>query len=189
MDDEFVFEILRVMEKNGVILAFNGEFDMRVINALVTSVKEKLNAVETDIFVQKKVYNVMVECLENIFRHSENAIQQNINLRSFAIFTLRKDDKNYFLVTGNYIQNKSVDFLKNIIDRINTLNKEQRWEMYREILANGEFSDKGGAGLGIIDIAIKSGSQLQYDFRKINDTNTFYVFQVCIHSSNSHLKN
>ncbi|MBL7891701.1 MAG: SiaB family protein kinase [Bacteroidia bacterium] len=189
MDDEFVLEILRVMETNNVILAFNGEFDMRVINALVTSVKEKLSNVESNIFVQKKIYNVMVECLENIFRHSENAIQQHIHLRSFAIFTLRKDGNDYYLVTGNYVQNKSVDFLKNIIDKINTLNKAQRWEMYREILANGEFSDKGGAGLGIIDIAIKSGSQLKYDFRKLNDNNTFYVFQVCIHNNNSHLNN
>jgi hypothetical protein len=189
MEDEFVFEILKVMEQNNVILAFNGEFDMRVINALVTSVKGKLNSVESNVFVQKKIYNVMVECLENIFRHSENAVQQNINLRSFAIFTLRREGDDYFLVTGNYVQNKSVDFLKNIIDKINTLNKEQRWEMYRQILANGEFSDKGGAGLGIIDIAIKSGSQLKYDFRKVNDTNTFYVFQVCVHNNNSLSKN
>ncbi len=189
MNDEFVFDILKVMENNNVILAFNGEFDMRVINALVTSVKEKLSVVENNVFVQKKIYNVMVECLENIFRHSENAVQQNINLRSYAIFTLRKDGDDYHLITGNYVQNKSVDFLRTIIDKINTLDKAQRWEMYREILANGQFSDKGGAGLGIIDIAIKSGSKLEYDFRKINDNTSFYVFQVCIISSNSHLKN
>lgn len=180
MEEELVFDILKTMERNNVILAFNGEFDMRVINALVRSVKEKLINVESNLFVQKKVYNIMVECLENIFRHSENAIQEKMSLRSFAIFTLRKDDGNYFLATGNYILNKTVDFLKNIIDKINTLNKDERWAMYREILGNGEFSKKGGAGLGIIDIAIKSGSYLQYDFRKIDSETTFYVFQVCI---------
>lgn len=188
-DDDFVFDILRVMENNNVILAFTGEFDMKVINALVTSVRDKLNQVETNKFIQRKIYNVMVECLENIFRHSEIALQENAQLRSFAIFTLRRQGDEYFLVTGNYIQNENVSYLKNTIDTINTLSKEERWEMYREILTQGKLSDKGASGLGIIDIAIKSGSQLEYDFRKITDANTFYMFQVRIPSNNTHLNN
>jgi hypothetical protein len=60
--------------------------------------------------------------------------------------------------------------------------------MYREVLSNGEFSHKGGAGLGIIDISIKSGSQLHYSFSQVNDNSSFYVFEVCINNK-SQLKN
>jgi hypothetical protein len=188
LNDDFVFDILQVMEQNNVLLAFTGEFDMRVINALVTSVRERLNNVESNFVIQKKVYNVMVECLENILKHSKSAVQDDVGLRSFAIFTLNKKGNDYFLVTGNYIQSKSVDYLKNMIDKINTLDKGQQKKMYSEILTNGAFSDKGGAGLGMIDIAIKSDSKLQYDFKKIDNENTFYVFQVRIHNNHTYQK-
>jgi hypothetical protein len=187
--DDFVYDILQVMEQNNVLLAFTGEFDMRVINALVNSVRGKLNSVESNRSVQKKVYNVMVECLENIFRHSAEAEQDEVSLRSFAIFTLQKQGCDYYLVTGNYIKNSSVDQLKKMIDKINMLDKDQKKEMYREILSNGEFSDKGGAGLGMIDIAIKSESKLQYEFNEIDNKRTFYVFQVRIHNNYSYSKN
>ena len=190
INDGFVFDILQVMEQNNVLLAFTGEFDMRVINALVTSVRGKLNSLESNPSVQKKVYNVMVECLENIFRHSERSVrQQDSALRSYAIFTLHKQGSDYYMVTGNYINTKNVEYLKKMIDKINTLNKEERKEMYRQVLSNGEFSNKGGAGLGMIDIAIKSDSQLQYEFEKINDEDTFYVFQVRIQSNFTYLTN
>ncbi len=187
--DDFVYDILQVMEQNNVLLAFTGEFDMRVINALVNSVRGKLSSVESNPSVQKKVYNVMVECLENIFRHSAEAKQDEVALRSFAIFTLQKQGNDYFLVTGNYIKNGSVVQLKNMIDKINILDKEQKKEMYRQILSNGEFSEKGGAGLGMIDIAIKSDSRLQYEFNEIDQQRTFYVFQVRIHNNYTYSKN
>ena len=72
-------------------------------------------------------------------------------------------------------------FLKATIEKINTLNIEQRKGMYREILQNGEFSNKGGAGLGMIDIAIKANAQLNYDFKEYNNEDSFYVFQLNIH--------
>lgn len=189
MNDDFVFEILDIMEQNNVLLAFNGEFDMRVVNALVTSVKQKLTHVESNMLIQKRVYNVMVECLENIFRHSEDAIQSEFPLKSYAIFTLNKEEENYYLITGNYVQNKNVDFLKSTIDTINSLSKEERKDMYREILNNKTFSEKGGAGLGIIDIAIKADTRLEYDFKKVDDNKTFYIFRVRIQNNYTYLKN
>src|ERR1039458_8710476 len=107
LNDDFVYDILQVMERNNVLLAFTGEFDMRVINALVNSVRGKINSVESNPSVQKKVYNIMVECLENLFRHSEDSLLDDISLHSFAIFTLHKQGNDYYLVTGNYIQTKS----------------------------------------------------------------------------------
>ena len=187
--DDFVYDILKVMEQNNVLLAFTGEFDMRVINALVNSVRSKLSSMESNRSIQKKVYNVMVECLENIFRHSAESEQDEVSLRSFAIFTLQKQGYDYYLVTGNYIKNNSVDQLKKMIDKINILDRDQKKEMYRQILSNGEFSDKGGAGLGMIDIAIKSESKLHYEFNEIDKNRTFYVFQVRIHNNYTYSKN
>jgi hypothetical protein len=42
------------------------------------------------------------------------------------------------------------------------------------------MSSKGTAGLGMIDIARKSGEKLEYDFQPINDKTTFFSLTVKI---------
>ncbi len=189
MNDEFVYDILQVMERNNVLLAFTGEFDIRVVNALVNSARGKLSSTESNLSVQKKVYNVMVESLESIMRQSAVIEEQAGTTPPFSIFTLHKKGNDYYLVTGNYIQTQRVDDIKNLIDKINTLDKEGQKKMYREILANEEFSEKESAALGMIDIAIKSESRMQYDFKKIDKDHAFYVFQVRIHNNYTYSKN
>ena len=39
----------------------------------------------------------------------------------------------------------------------------------------GKLSAKGGAGLGFIDIARKSGNKLEYFFKEINSYSSFFI--------------
>ena len=45
---------------------------------------------------------------------------------------------------------------------------------------NGMMSEKGGGGLGMIDIARKSGEKLVYNFTPINEITTFFSLAVKI---------
>jgi hypothetical protein len=47
-------------------------------------------------------------------------------------------------------------------------------------LNNGELSEKGGGGLGLIDIAKKSRNKLQYSFREIDEDYSFFTLTVKI---------
>ena len=40
------------------------------------------------------------------------------------------------------------------------------------------ISSKGGAGLGIIDMALKSGNKFEYSFNQIDDSNSFFTLKV-----------
>jgi hypothetical protein len=42
-------------------------------------------------------------------------------------------------------------------------------------MKTGRMSEKGGAGLGFIDIARKSGNKLDYEFKDINGKSTFFI--------------
>jgi hypothetical protein len=46
------------------------------------------------------------------------------------------------------------------------------------MLANNEFSDKNTAGLGLMEIARKSNFPLKYEFEKINDTYSYFNFEI-----------
>ena len=52
--------------------------------------------------------------------------------------------------------------------------------MYQEILNNEGFSQKGGGGLGMIDIVRKSGQKLEFNFQNINENFSFFSLHIKI---------
>ena len=64
------------------------------------------------------------------------------------------------------------------IDEVNAMSSEELKSKYRETLDHGQVSAKGGAGLGIIDIARKSGNKLEYDFKQVNEKYCFFSLSV-----------
>lgn len=71
-----------------------------------------------------------------------------------------------------------VAFLQDKLDLINSLSKEELKDFYKQVLNEGTMSVKGTAGLGMIDIARKSGQKLEYCFNPINDGLTFLAFRL-----------
>ena len=54
------------------------------------------------------------------------------------------------------------------------MNSSELKAKYLEKLSRTKLSDKGGAGLGLMDIARKSGNKLQYDFENISSQISFF---------------
>jgi len=66
------------------------------------------------------------------------------------------------------------------LEKINSLTKEELKDFYKFVLNNQEFSAKGGGGLGLIDIARKTGSKLVYTFEPYDENFHFFDFSVVI---------
>ncbi len=79
------------------------------------------------------------------------------------------------MVTGNFIRNDKISLVKDKIDFINTLNKEELKEHYKTARLNSVISDVGGAGLGFIDMVRKSGNKLDYKFYETDADFSFFV--------------
>ena len=72
------------------------------------------------------------------------------------------------VTTGNLIDNSHVNPLINTLDKVNSLNPQELKEHYKQALLNSRISDKGGAGLGFIDLVKKTGNKIQYSVKKVN---------------------
>ncbi|MBI2269001.1 MAG: hypothetical protein HYU69_01445 [Bacteroidetes bacterium] len=178
-DSEFIEHAYSLMSDQQILLAYLGDVTPELINAILKGVKnDSVGFQKEELLTKKKVYNIIVESLENITRHSE---VEEKGLQP-SLFLLGKNDKNYFVVSGNYIYNNQVDNLKQMIDQVNALDKENIKKVYRDILAEGKISVKGGAGLGIIDMAIKSGNKLEYTFIPVQDKISFYILKTQVSS-------
>ena len=173
-DAEFIEHAYSLMSDQQILLAYLGDVTPDLINAILKGVKnENSTFKEEELRTRKKVYNIIVESLENITRHSDVEEKE----QHLSLFLLGKKDDHYFVVSGNYIYNNQVENLKKMIDYVNSLDKQDIKTVYRNILAEGKFSLKGGAGLGIIDMAIKSGNKMAYTFIPVEDNISFYILK------------
>ena len=89
-----------------------------------------------------------------------------------------KEKEDYIIMTGNHIDKSKVQKLKDKIDMVNNMSKEELKTKYREVLNNEEITDKGGAGLGIIDIARRSGEKLDYEFKDVDNNHSYFSLRV-----------
>ena len=67
------------------------------------------------------------------------------------------------------------------IEKINSFDDPAALKaFYLEHLENNELSDKGGAGLGFITIAMKSGNKITPLFEVINDKYSLFLLEIKI---------
>jgi len=71
-----------------------------------------------------------------------------------------------------------------MLEEINSLDKEGLKQLYKKQMREGRLSDKGGAGLGFIDIARKTGNKLEYHFLPIDETSSFFLLSSSISRNN-----
>lgn len=163
---------------------YRGYFSEEVVSHILQLVERQLENNGETYRLRKKAYNVMVEGLQNITRHQ---ISKAYESHRDGIFCIRKLDNRFYITTGNQIQNDEVDNLRSMLDHLNTLNKSELKIYYQELLNNGSFSKKGGAGIGLVDMARKSGHKLSYNFTKLDDDYQFFYLKICLNASDSEI--
>lgn len=166
------FEAHQLMSKKNTLIAFTGHFDHLLTTLLLINIKDKLSSLESKTGIDRKVYSILVESIENVSKHStlENK-EQNI-----AILLLSKSDEKYTIVTGNHIMNSDIPALQGKLEKVLKHNQAELKQLYREQILS-KRTDDNNAGLGIIDIAIKSGNMMKYEFKPLTEHTSFYLLQ------------
>ncbi|HPF02866.1 MAG TPA: SiaB family protein kinase [Bacteroidales bacterium] len=168
--------------KNNVILFYKGNVDSDVINHVLDTVEDKLVQGNEQSRLRKKVYNVLVESLQNLYHHVDKVPPDFDDQTSerFGMLTVQKVDKGYKIITGNFVHADNVGKLEEKIKRINRSSHEEIKELYKFILNHQRISAKGGGGLGLVDIARKTGNKLDYTFREYNDDYSFFCLNILV---------
>lgn len=170
-----LFALYDDLDKNKVVLSYSGELTQEMMGSLMHTVELDLLENETNKKVKKKVFNVLVESLQNLFHHASS---MNRSETPKGVVVLVSQPKYYAILTGNHIHPDQSEKLKSRIELVNGMTKEELKAEYQKVLQNGTMSDKGGAGLGIIDLARRTGEQIDYKFVEENSDRTFFSLKV-----------
>jgi hypothetical protein len=169
----------QLLDEKDIMLVYCGEFSQELNKTLLAFTERKFKAENLEDNTRRKIFNIMVELLQNI---SKNKIENFEGLPELsAIFMLGTNEEDYILVTSNMIRNDKIPPLKSRLDEVNSLDKEGLKNLYKDVRLNATFSETAGAGIGIIDIARKSEKKLIYNFEKVNDK--FSVYSLLIRVS------
>jgi len=76
------------------------------------------------------------------------------------------------------VNQETMQLLTERLEDLNAMEPEELKAAYKQTLREGSFSEKGGAGLGLIEIARKSSEKLKYSFDKMGDDMFFFTFNV-----------
>jgi hypothetical protein len=165
------------MMSQKLILVYQGDFTQESTKSILSMAERNLDSSGEESSIKRKVFNVMVEALQNIVKHSDELIDGQIRSHA-AIFLIGKEANRYSIMSGNPVQKSNVEKLKKTLEHLNNLDKDGLKELYKEIIKNTTISEKGGAGLGFVDMARKSGGKLEFEFPEMNSDYCFFCLKV-----------
>ncbi|MCK6616635.1 MAG: SiaB family protein kinase [Cyclobacteriaceae bacterium] len=173
----FIYDLHRTMMSQKLILVYQGDFTQETTKSILAMAERNLDSSGEESSIKRKVFNVMVESLQNIVKHSDELVDGQTRSHA-AIFLIGKEANRYSIMSGNPIRKVNVDKLKAALDKINSLDKDGLKDLYKEIIKNTTISEKGGAGLGFVDMARKSGAKLEFAFPEMNAEYCFFCLKV-----------
>ena len=171
-----------------IILMYKGEVTFDLVTSIIETLDGRISAMESNRVIRKKFYGAATECIQNLYHHMDEVAEESEQIDAYdaksglLLVTVRK--KFYNIMTGNFIPNNKISVIQSKLDNINGLDKAGLKKLYKEILYNGEFSDKGTAGLGFVEIARKTGQKLSYEFHEVNNEYSYFTFQIRVSREN-----
>lgn len=179
-----IYDLYDKLERNNIMLSFKGDFTPELLSSILNIIETKMEYIESTPRIRKRVFNVMVECLQNLYHHNETVKESTSDTlkpeEKTGIVMIAKNVSGYSIFTGNLMMNDGVEALKGKLEEINGMDKQELKALYKSVLNNGQMSAKGGGGLGMIDIARRSGQKLDYGFVPFDDKHSFFSLNVNI---------
>lgn len=168
------------MIKHHIHIVYEGEIDETITAAFISLAEKNMNEQKEGDKLIRKVYHVMVEFLQNVYKHADNPDDINSNKRNKGIFLMARKDDGYMVLSGNIVLNSKVENLKDLLTKVNFMGSQQIKDYYQQKIMNEGLSDKGGAGLGFVDIIRRSENKLEYRFENIDKKYSFFILKTYI---------
>lgn len=177
-----VYNFYRRMEDEQVILSFKGEFSAELLTSILHIMESKMIELSIPMQMKKRVFNVLVECFQNLYHHIDKSALEKVmdSSKNSALVMVKYVDQKIIVLTGNYIPRESTEDLQRKLILVNELDEKELRELYQQRLLNNSVSQKGTAGLGIIDIARKSKNELGYEFIEVDHDFSFFCLSIVI---------
>ncbi len=149
-----------------LLFAYRGAMNEEITEGILGISENTLEDHTSMAPANRKVSFLLVECFQNILRHRERSEYEPTK---DAMFSFRSFDEAFYINSINAVAHNDMKKLTEKVELVNSLDRNELKELYRKQLSQSEFSERGGAGLGLIELARKSGQPIRYSFNSDPD--------------------
>ncbi len=176
--DDLTYKLFEDFSQDNFCLLYDGNIADELTGRIINLSEHYLQS-EVDFAKSKnKVSFLLAECFQNIIRHTGIIKSTEGSNIDSGFFFIRNIKGIYLITSGNLIKSENVPDLQRRLEKVNSLDQESLKSLYRDVLANKGFTEKGGAGLGLIEIARKSGQKIEFVFDGFNANYSIFYNQV-----------
>lgn len=161
------------------IYIFSGNISYNTMDAHLIELKSNLKFSIENSQLRKRMYSVLVEGLDNIYRHGYPSSSKLTNNAPHGFLIITQKDNIFFISLGNFIEKRHISSFNKKLDCILKKTKTELNFLIKEQMDKVVYSRSGHAGIGLMDIA-----------RKVNGNgNISYIFEDCNESLSIHTLN
>ena len=182
-----IFQYNKMMMDNNITIIYSGPIWAEGLEGMAATLQNRLELDDMPLSAAQSIFSIFIEQISNLMMYSAEKVtfdhpadHKNVAV-SKGVFILGAQDKTYFLQSGNVVTNINADILKSRIDKLNTLDKQELRRLYREqAKAENTNAESKGGGLGLIEIARRATSKIEYEFRPYGDGLSYFTMHVTI---------
>ena len=180
-----VYEYSQMLSEHSISVIYGGPIWTGGIDGMAEFLQRKLDVDDLPRSTAKSIFSVFVEQMQNMLMYSaekeEFQNESKLTDASKGIFVLGKKDKTYFVKSGNVVTEYSAGVLKERIDHLNTLDKQELKRYFKErARGDNDNPESGGAGIGLIEIARRTTSKIDYSLIPYGDGLMYFTMSVAI---------
>ncbi len=154
-------------ERN-TLICYHGAVTHDVIESMSGVLMKKLKAYNESRNLIMALYGVFIELAQNIERYSAEKQIAEGNILSYGMIKVtRHSEASYTVETENKVGSEEKDILGKYLDEIINLDILALKDRYKKTLLEGTDGISENAGLGILEMAVKSRNNIVYEFKNI----------------------
>lgn len=176
-----------MIKNHNISIIYNGPIWADGVEGIGHTLRKRLEFDELPLVTSQSIFSVFVEQMNNMVHYSADKQQfvsesagKDFDVAT-GVFLLGQIDKQYFIQCGNKMKNEQTQLIKERIDYLNSLDKIELRKYYKErIKAEDDNKESKGAGIGLIEIAKRASSKMEYSFTPLEDGYSFFTLYVTV---------
>lgn len=171
---DYTVKLQKIMADSGYLLAIRDNFESLLTKSVFSIVEAQLKNNESDTSLKKKIFSVVVECVQNIcFTTVSHSTEKN------SILLFNKIENGHKIIVGSLISEEKKDRLNHFLEELSNSSIEELKSKRTELLSSKiEFNESHKENLALMEMYIRSKSKIKYHFQELENNKSFLIIEI-----------
>jgi hypothetical protein len=177
---ETLYSIKETLDNKLIFFCYYGPVYQNILIEFGSLLKKKMNIEKASLTTISSTFSMLIEQSQNIIHYSaEKTItgkQSDNNQKdlSIGIISAGYEDGHFFIQCSNMIENNKISKLKKHLAALRGMSRDELKKSFRTQRKMKPEKDSKGAGLGLIEVAKRACSPIEYSFAKSDGNFSFF---------------